>query len=124
MARRAPRPRRRAAAVARAAVRHAGAGVPGDAGVDPQPLRRSDVRGRPVAEAVEAIGHRAGRGLVLLPEGDARWQARRITLEAAEPVPFWTAIDRLCRVAGLRLDGSPPMWNQPMRRPMMGPGRP
>jgi hypothetical protein len=35
-------------------------------------------------------------------KNNTMWQERRITLEATDPVPFWTALDRLCRDAKLQ----------------------
>jgi hypothetical protein len=71
---------------------------------------RLDFRDRPLSEVVEEIGRRAG---VSLAPGEASsmrrgrqdpppWPDRRITLEAPDPLPFWEAIDRLCRAGGLR----------------------
>ncbi len=69
-----------------------------------------DFHDRPLSEVVEGINRRAG---VFLAPGDTlamrrrpqdrpSWPDRRITLEAPDPVPFWEAIDRLCRAGGLR----------------------
>jgi hypothetical protein len=66
-----------------------------------------DFRERPIVEVVEAIEARTGQGLVVGPEGDPRWRTRRIDLEAMEPLPFWSAIDRLCRAGGLRVEPGP-----------------
>lgn len=73
---------------------------------------RLDVRDRPLAEAVEAIA--TASGMSLKPGGgggnpgvDPTWPGRRVTLEAAEPVPFWDAIDRLCRAGDLQREYPP-----------------
>jgi hypothetical protein len=75
----------------------------------PAPIKL-DFQDRPRVEVIEVIGRQAG--LVIEP-GDEQplqstlnrrvWPDRRITLEAAEPLPFWDAIDRLCQASGLRL---------------------
>jgi hypothetical protein len=73
-------------------------------------LVRLDFQDRPLSEVVEEIGQRAG---VAFDSGDEQsmsrrplerssWPDRRISLEAPEPLPFWEAIDRLCRAGGLR----------------------
>jgi hypothetical protein len=73
---------------------------------------RFDFHDRSLSEVVEGIGRQAG--VMLAPgddptmsrkpqdEGRSAWPDRRITLEAADPLPFWDAIDRLCRAGGLR----------------------
>ncbi len=60
------------------------------------------------------ISTRSGMPLVLDPDENDRWSSARITLAAEKPVPFWTAVDRLC-------SGRPPqavgrVWGQ-LRRP-------
>jgi hypothetical protein len=70
---------------------------------------RLDIHDRPLAEAAEAIGQKAG--MTLSPGATATraqpqqaWPEpeRQVTLEDAEPVPFWEAVDRLCRAGGLQ----------------------
>jgi hypothetical protein len=71
---------------------------------------RLDFHDRPLSEVVEAIGRRAGGPLALGydPSIDPNRRDRptgpdrRITLEAPDALPFWEAIDRLCRAGGLR----------------------
>ena len=73
---------------------------------------RLDFHDRPLSEVVEGIGRQAGVSLASGDEplkrrkpqdkGRSSWPDRRITLEAADPLPFWEAIDRLCRAGGLR----------------------
>ncbi len=73
-------------------------------------LVRLDFHDRPLSEVVEAIGRRAGVSLAAgdtpsmrrRPQDRPSWPDRRITLEAPDPLPFWEAIDRLCRAGGLR----------------------
>jgi hypothetical protein len=71
---------------------------------------RLDFHDRPLSEVVEGIGRRAGASLASgdepfttrKPQDRPSWPDRRITLEAPEPLPFWEALDRLCRAGGLR----------------------
>lgn len=78
---------------------------------------RLDVRNRPLAEAVEAIARGTDQTLrpgvvVAKPGVEPAWPDARVTLETAEPVPFWEAVDRLCAAGGLqRL--YPPAANHP-----------
>ena len=82
-------------------------------------LVRLDFVARPLGEIIATINERQDLGLILRlgpevvnrgfhfdarvqPDGLAVLKARPITLEAAEPVPFWEAIDRICRAASLR----------------------
>lgn len=60
-----------------------------------------DFRDRPLDEVVRTIAGRSGIPVVLAPENPVAWRGRRVTLEEPEPVPFWTAIDRLCRAGQL-----------------------
>ncbi|HWE36074.1 MAG TPA: hypothetical protein VG406_05825 [Isosphaeraceae bacterium] len=66
-----------------------------------------DFRDRPTAEVVAAVGKRAGMPLSFEPRRRFFAQSRRITLEAAEPVPFWSAVDRLSRVGRLQYSAGP-----------------
>ena len=71
-----------------------------------------DFRDRPITEVVDAIADRTGLGLILDVQGDPRRGDQRITLESTAPVPFWEALDRLGKVAGLRPNTNPnPGWN-------------
>jgi hypothetical protein len=92
---------------------------------------RLDFHDRPLSEVVEAIGRRAG---VSLASGDApsmrhkpqdrpSWPDRRITLEAPGPLPFWEAIDRLCRAGGFRhIPQHPFGLDEPFDRLILAPG--
>jgi hypothetical protein len=84
---------------------------------------RLDFGNRPLGEVVDALNDRHDlglslrlgpeprRGTLMVDPGQARrlkeLRGRRITLEAAQPLPFWEAIDRLCKVAALRYDAAP-----------------
>lgn len=86
-------------------------------------LIRLDFHERPFGEVVDALNGRYGLGLTLrlgpfLPRGmiDARGaqpqrmkslRDRVITLEAADSLPYWEAVDRLCTAATLHYDASP-----------------
>lgn len=66
-----------------------------------------DFRDRPTAEVVAAVGQRAGMPLSFEPRRRFFAQSRRITVEAPEPVPYWTAVDRLCRAGRLQCGPGP-----------------
>ena len=73
---------------------------------------RIDIRDRPLAKAAEAI--ETASGMKLKPGvshrdfgADPTWPQRRVTLDAAEPIPFWDAIDRLCRAGDLQREYPP-----------------
>ncbi len=95
----------------------------GDRATRPTTIRL-DFRDRPLSEIVAELNARHHLGLEFqfgpLPgrsqriftsaEEKARQAeavARRVTLEAPDPVPFWEAIDRLCGAGGLRHDLHP-----------------
>ena len=61
-----------------------------------------DFKDRPLSEVVAAIASRSGDAVVLPFYNDVENNPRKITLQAAEPVPFWDAVDRLCREANLQ----------------------
>ncbi len=63
-----------------------------------------DVDDRPVGEAVKAIATRSGFSLSL---DDATLAARRVTVRAPGPLPFWEAVDRLGRAGHVRHDPGP-----------------
>lgn len=71
---------------------------------------RLDFRDRPLSEVIAEFGRRAGVSVSSdLSPWIARWRHdrttwpdRRVTLEAPGPLPFWEAVDRLCRAGGLR----------------------
>jgi hypothetical protein len=80
-------------------------------------LVRLDFRDRPLGEVVEALNARHDlrlavrlgplptRGMFFDPERAdlrARRLERKVTVEAPAPLPFWEALDRLCRADGLR----------------------
>ena len=55
-----------------------------------------DFKDRPLPEVVAAIAARSGNSVVLQFYIDPPNNPRKITLQAAEPVPFWDAIDQFC----------------------------
>jgi hypothetical protein len=75
---------------------------------------RLDFRDRSLAEVVTAVREQSGFPLVLEPRGDQAWNTRRITLQAAEPVAFWEALERLGRAGGVRHNPGLPF--EPTRR--------
>jgi hypothetical protein len=60
-----------------------------------------DVNDRPLGEAVQALAARSGFSLSL---GDTALAARRVTVRASGPLPFWEAVDRLGRAGHVRHD--------------------
>ena len=74
-----------------------------------------DFEDRPLEEVVRVLGERGEASLSLEVNNLPAWTARTIALVAPEPVPFWTAIDRLCRAANLQYSATSP-------GPMMGRG--
>jgi hypothetical protein len=68
-------------------------------------LRHRDTQ---VPEVVRQWAERSGMVLQLIPPNLPQWDERRVTLESAEPVPFWTAIDRLCEQGGLQFQLTSP----------------
>jgi hypothetical protein len=85
-----------------------GVGIPAESGVDQltRPgMVRLDFVDQPVTDVVRLLSERTGVPLSLHPDdASASWRTRQMSLAAAEPVPFWTAIDRLAPSAGLILD--------------------
>ena len=65
-----------------------------------------DFDARPLSEVVAALGARSGFPLVLEAAGARR--DRKLTLRAAQPVPFWEALDRLAAAGGVRLNPGVP----------------
>lgn len=63
---------------------------------------RLDFRDQPLTEVVNLLSIRAGIPIALVPENSVFWQSRRVTLEADQPVPFWTMLDRLCQAGQVR----------------------
>jgi hypothetical protein len=73
---------------------------------------RLDVRDGPLAEAVNSIATASGMRLRPgavggNPRVEPTWPDRRVTVEVAEPIPFWEVIDRLGRAGGLRREDPP-----------------
>lgn len=63
-----------------------------------------DFEDRPLGEAIEALSARSGFSLAL---DDPALAGRRVTAHAADPLPFWDALDRLGRAGHVRHDPSP-----------------
>jgi hypothetical protein len=61
-----------------------------------------DFRDRPLPEVIAAINAQGAATLELFPEDPERWRRRTVTVQEPEPVPFWTALDRVCRAAQLQ----------------------
>src|SRR5207248_175865 len=70
-------------------------------------LVRLEIDDRPLAEAVRALADQVGAPLALGGDDAAEEGARRITARAAEPIPFWRALDRLGLTGGWGLEYRP-----------------
>jgi len=57
-----------------------------------------------MADVVQALAQQTGMKISLFPENLPRWQQEHISLQEAEPLPFWKAVDRLCAAASLQVD--------------------
>jgi len=57
-----------------------------------------------MADVVQALAQQTGMKISLFPESLPRWQQEHISLQEAEPLPFWRAVDRLCAAASLQVD--------------------
>ncbi len=78
-----------------------------DQGLMLQPtLIKLDERERPLDEVVKSLGEQAGVAIRLEPENAPAGSSRKVTLQEPHPVPFWTALDRLCRAGELRYDAN------------------
>lgn len=60
-----------------------------------------------LAEIARVLGDRAGMPILLVPDNQPIWQTQRATLLSESPVPFWSALDRLCAAADLQVQASP-----------------
>ena len=83
-------------------------------------MLRLDFRNRPLGEVIDGLNERHDlglslrlgpvprRGMMIVDPGPPNrlkeLRDRAITLEAARPLPFWEAIDRLCNAGALRYD--------------------
>jgi hypothetical protein len=67
----------------------------------------------PLLEVAKSVSAQAGFKVVLQPENLPKWRAQKVTLREGEPLPFWTAIDRLCDAAGLQYHTGMPSMGTP-----------
>lgn len=67
-------------------------------------LFRLDYQRRPLAEVIKDLSAQGGMALALDDEPITPWSGRRISLREPDPVPFWSAVDGLCRAGGLRVE--------------------
>jgi hypothetical protein len=70
-------------------------------------LVRLGFKNRPLAELVKDLASQADVPLFLNPDESDVLASRRVTLEDASPVPFWSALERLCRTAHVRSEIAP-----------------
>lgn len=61
-----------------------------------------DLKDVPLETALDALEARSGLALRVDPSADPAWKARKVTLQANEPIPFWQALDRICQAGGIR----------------------
>jgi hypothetical protein len=60
-----------------------------------------DFRDVPIGQVLRTIDEQTGLNVFLDPGHNAAAETRRVTLQSAEPVPFWKAIDALCKAGQL-----------------------
>lgn len=70
---------------------------------------RLDAEDRPLAEVVGRLNEQTGMSVQLYPENAEVWQGVRVTVREEEPVPFWTAMDRLTEASGTQMQMGPPI---------------
>jgi hypothetical protein len=56
----------------------------------------------PLPEVIKSVSEQTGIKLTLVPENSSVWRTRRLTLREPSPLPFWTAIDRVCEAGHLQ----------------------
>ena len=61
-------------------------------------------RDESLSDVVRTLSQRSGMKIALFPENLPRWKTERVSLQESQPLPFWTAIDRLCAEASLQSD--------------------
>jgi hypothetical protein len=86
---------------------------------------RLDVADQPLNSVVEGFGFPSPSRLAWHPDSPDAVRRRRVTIREPAPVPFWAAIDRLCRAGELRyIPGSPdgPSGGLPGFRLFLAPG--
>ena len=60
----------------------------------------------PLRDVLKSVGEQAGVRFRLVPENAPQWDGRRVTLRADEPLPFWSALDRLCEASRVQANAS------------------
>jgi hypothetical protein len=74
-----------------------------------QPSRiQLDFDDTPLLDVARSISAQAGFKVSFHPENFPRWRSQKVTLREVEPLPFWTAIDRLCDAAQLQYNAGMP----------------
>ncbi len=70
---------------------------------------RLDFHDQPLAAVVKSLARQSQVNIALFPENAPALKARRVTLESPEPVPFWVALDLLCRAGDIQYNSGMPM---------------
>ncbi len=63
---------------------------------------RLDFQDRPVSDILKEINHTSGDLISILPDDRKAISTQRISLQSDKPLPFWTAVDRICDSGGLQ----------------------
>ncbi len=61
-----------------------------------------EARDRPLIEVVRDLAARSEMSVQLFPENFPAFAERKVTLDTGGPVPFWTAMSKLCQSASLQ----------------------
>ncbi len=69
---------------------------------------RLDFADRPLDEVLREFGSPAPSRLAWHPDTPEAYRRQRLTIREAGPLPFWTAIDRLCRAGELKYGAGSP----------------
>jgi hypothetical protein len=65
---------------------------------------RLDFQDAPLPDVLKSFSEQTGFRVTTYPEHLPRWRSQKVTVRDAVPLPFWTAVDRLCDAAQLQYD--------------------
>ncbi len=74
--------------------------IEGNLLLEPTPIALRS-RDMPLVDLVDRIRRESGVSLMLMPSDPRTWKDRRVTIDSQDPLPFWSAVDRLCEAANL-----------------------